>query len=457
MPTCGVIPVVPRRLALFALAAACSAPANPPPVQARPTPGGPAPGAGLGVEPAPPPPPDPELAKLDIDWATTSVASDADALAVWRRIVPTARDWELRVAQIPDDKHAALAGALLRAGNLRCPAVATTACTAGFVGYPEPAIDASFDDPCLRRTLALWAIGSLGNDVEDLLPTLSALAGDRAVDDEVVEAAVTAARYQPETARMDLIRAAAAAGHGAAVNNELYGLSSELLAEAATQLHIDAAVETLDVDYSRPVFLAAVRDRALRPSTRIDAIHELVIASGEKLSRELDKALTEATKDPDCTLAATAAAALVQLGKPHALPSRPRNRKPADAMRALCVMAAADLPQVAAAFVGPKGLKVVETSFDADLEFAPDDNEDGDNDPRTTRKVETVIRRDFEDIPFDTEIPLAMKSCKGTTCTVAGAGIELAFAFVPAKDGGLWLDTIERRDRGDCGEVLPQK
>jgi hypothetical protein len=404
-----------------------------------------------------PPPPDPDLATLDIDWATASVATDADATALWRRILPTAADWELRVAQIPDDKLAPLAGALLRGGGFACPPSVTGGCTP-YVSYPEPARTATFDDACLRRELAIWAVRRLDVDqVEALAPALLAIASSRDVDDELAAAVVAAAHDQPESARMELIRAATKAGHEPAVADELGGLSEAALAEAATELHVDAAVETLDVEHSRKVYLAAVADPELAPRTRLAAIAELVIVQDDRpLPKDLDKALTAATRDRSCVLAAAAANALVQLGKPHARPSRPRNKKTAEATRALCVMAAGDMVAVAAGFVGPRGLKIVERTFDADLEFAPDENADGDNDPRTDRRVETVTRKMFEDIPFDTELPLALESCQATTCPVPGTGIELTLSFIPAKDGGLWLDTIERFDRGECGGNPPQ-
>lgn len=387
-----------------------------------------------------------------------SLATDADADAVWRKIVPTATDWELRVAQIPDSAYEPLVGALLRGGNAACAVMMGDGCTPAPIGYADPAPAATFDDACLRRQLVMWAASSIDRDqAEALAPALLALAGSPQVDNEVVGAIVSAAKDEDEDARMALIRAAVGAGHVDAIRDELGGLSEQSLAELATKFHVDDAVEALDAGYSRPVFLAAVTDGALKPDTRMNAISELVIALDSKqLPKDLDKALTAAARDPDCRVAAAAAVALVELGKPHAVPARPRTKKPADAMRALCVMAAANMPDAAAAFVGPRGLKVVERTYDADLEFAPDDNLDGDNDPRTESKVDTVVRRDFEDIPFDDELPVALAHCTGTTCAI-GAGVELTFAFVPAKDGGLWLDTIERRDRGDCGGNPSQK
>jgi len=398
-------------------------------------------------------PPDPDRARLDIDWASTPTTTDAEAVAVWRRILPTGVDWDLRLAQIPEDRVAPLAAALLRGGNFACAPLTGGGCTPGYLGWPDPAPDATFDEPCLRRAVALWAMSNLdGDQVAALVPVLRSIAGSPQVDDELAGAALVAAGDQSEATRLDLLRAAREAGHAGAVDDELGDMSEQGLITAATDLHIDAAIEALDVGLSRPVFLAAVRDRQLRPATRIDAIHELSADVTGAAPRDLEKLLVEAARDPDCGVAATAATTLNGFGKKDAMPRRPRTRKVADAMRALCVMAAADAVDAARPFVGPTGLKVIERTYDANLEFAKDDDDDadGDHDPRTSRTVETVTGKDLVEIPFDADIPAAMARCKGTVCALPG-GVELTFTFAPARDGGLWLDAIERHDRGDCG------
>src|SRR5690606_34267101 len=65
-------------------------------------------------------PPAPRL--LDIDWSTITLTSDADALALWRRIAPTGEDWEGKLEEIPDDGSIAssLAVTLLNGGNFTC-------------------------------------------------------------------------------------------------------------------------------------------------------------------------------------------------------------------------------------------------------------------------------------------------------------------------------------------------
>jgi hypothetical protein len=451
-----VLPMV-RRAIIPVLLAACAAPASTRPDPVEPAAPPPAPVAASSVEPLPPP--DPDRARLDLDWATARLDTDAEAIAVWRRILPTGTDWELRLAQIPDAAVVPLAAALLRGGNFACAPLVGGGCTPGYLGFPDPAPDATFDDPCLRRAAAFWALSNLDTAaVAQLAPALIAIAAAPANDDDLVGAVVVAAGEQPEALRLDVLRAAAAGGHVRGLDDELGELSDAALAVAATELHIDAAVLALDAGLSRPTFLAAVRDRALLPDTRIAAIKDLVTEAGAPLPRDLVALFTEATRDPDCRVAAHAAIALATAGKPDALPRRPRSRKTADAMRALCVLAAADelaapgAVDAADAFVGPSGLQIVERTYDGNREFAAgdDDDADGDHDPRTNRTVITTSRKDLEVIPFNADI--ARATCTATTCTLPG-GIELAFAWKPARDGGLWLDAIERRDRGDCGTV----
>src|SRR6185312_16818765 len=59
-------------------------------------------------------PPAPKL--LAIDWANVKVASDADAIALWKQIAPTGEDWQQRLDEIPPGSpiQHALAVALLR-------------------------------------------------------------------------------------------------------------------------------------------------------------------------------------------------------------------------------------------------------------------------------------------------------------------------------------------------------
>src|SRR4051812_6286692 len=89
-----------RAVVIVALAACRSAPPPPPPVSVAPAPA-PRPVADK------PRPPDPDLNRpppkklLSIDWDKASLATDADALAVWAQIAPTGDNFELVLDEIP--------------------------------------------------------------------------------------------------------------------------------------------------------------------------------------------------------------------------------------------------------------------------------------------------------------------------------------------------------------------
>jgi len=67
--------------------------------------------------------PDPDLESrpvtklLSIDWETIPLATEADALAVWKTIAPTGADWEAKLDEIPVPKARPLAIALLHGGS----------------------------------------------------------------------------------------------------------------------------------------------------------------------------------------------------------------------------------------------------------------------------------------------------------------------------------------------------
>src|SRR5687768_17147438 len=70
--------------------------------------------------------PDPDLEPrpvtklLSIDWSTVPLATEADALAVWKAIAPTGADWEGKLDEIPVASARPLAIALLHGGNFTC-------------------------------------------------------------------------------------------------------------------------------------------------------------------------------------------------------------------------------------------------------------------------------------------------------------------------------------------------
>jgi hypothetical protein len=388
------------------------------------------------------------------DWSGIAIASDADALAVWKRLVPSARDWELRVSTIPDPLVQPMAAALLRAGNFGClPATTSATCETTDTTFVDPPPTSTLDDPCLRREVALWALDQLDPaSITALLPTLTALARTPPPDDQIVDRVLEIVYDQPEAERLAILAAARGAGHvGDVVDMNVRGLSDAGMMTAARDLHIDGALDALDAGLAFPLYLAAVTDRKLRPDTRRAAIVELTAEIvDDKLPRDVEKALVAATTDPACTVAAAAAETLAAFGKSSYLPRRPRGRKIADAMRMICILVAGDQQPSPRNLVAARGLTVIERSFDPDREFDPSvPDDDGDGDPRTLREIDVLPRAEVVTLPFAEELEAAMQRCSGATCTVPGSGIQFRFGFVAAA-GGLALERIERFEPPGC-------
>src|SRR6185369_5483522 len=115
----------------------------------------------------PPPAPDPDLNRppprklLDIDWSKVALTDDTAALALWRRIAPTGTDWEDKLQEIPAGPARPLAIAELHGGNFLCTKPPAGDCARPVYDVDPPAGAAGFDDPCLRRLLALWALDQI--------------------------------------------------------------------------------------------------------------------------------------------------------------------------------------------------------------------------------------------------------------------------------------------------------
>jgi hypothetical protein len=81
------------------------------------------------------------------------------------------------------------------------------------IDVPEPAPTATFADPCLRRVLAIWAIGQLEDELANARDALKAIAAIPPPESELVAAALQALPEDEQDARMELFAIAFAAGH----------------------------------------------------------------------------------------------------------------------------------------------------------------------------------------------------------------------------------------------------
>jgi hypothetical protein len=417
----------------------------------------PAPGPGkLTTDPDLNRPPPTTL--LSIDWKTAKVDTDADALALWSRIAPTAEDWEARLDEIPDEGPiaSALALALLHGGNFTCvppAAVPARDCAPVQLDVPPPSASATFDDPCLRRMLAMWAIGSL--DDADLPAAHDALRAIAAIPPPESQLVATALGVYPESDhahRLELRAIAFAAGHRELVNGALSDLDDAHVVKAVVDHHIDGGLDLLSAESHRAVFVAAVADEALAGPARAQAMIELVTAvraDGGKLPADVHRSLVTATRSKDCTVAAAAARILVGRGEKKFAPSRPRNKQVAPMMRALCVLASYEAQQQAdeasylLGYVPAKGLEVVTVTFDPYNEV----DADGDGDPHTVRTT-TLVPRGEVLLPEIEDLVRALRNCAGATCRSADR--EYKIGWKPGPGGDLLLARLEVGERPPC-------
>jgi len=414
---------------------------------------------------APPPAPDPDLHRppprklLDIAWSKIDLTDDAAALAVWRQIAPRGADWQDKLEEIPATATRPLAIAVLRGGNFLCTPPATGDCARPAYEVDPPAETAGFDDPCLRRVLALWAIDQIEDDdvpaVRDALRGLAALPPP---ESQLVAAAIHAVPEAEQDLRLAVLAAAWRAGQRELVGAAIGSLDEPHQIAAVRDHHIDAALDALAAETHRAVYLAAVRDdgvraAALGAAARIAAISELVATGGgaPRLPADLVAALTAAAKSRDCAVAAAAARALAQHGDPRFVPRRPRTANRDVLMRAVCVLASyeaamqSDEPSLVPDYVPARGLVRTTIAFDP----LSDDDPDGDGDPHTTHTAELVPRAEAV-LPEIEDFLRALSHCTGTICVSDDHEFRLVWSPAGGRPGELLLSRIEIADRPPC-------
>lgn len=384
---------------------------------------------------------------LAIDWATVKLATEAEALALWPQILPTAEDWEDRLGEVPDDHGRPLALAFLRAGNLTCAAPAVTDCSPPQFDVPAPKPTATLADPCLRRLVALWALDQLEPaDFSQVTPTLRAIAALPPPESELIVAALDALPEGEQDLRVELLGIANRAGQRELVDTHLGTLDVAHLETAVRKHHIGGALEVLSAEAHRATYLAAIVDEAMPGPARAKAILELGSSLDQKLAPEVRAALIKAGAAKDCAVAAAAARALEQRGDKRLVPRRPRTRSPVTMMRALCVLASYeqlqgnDEPSLLPSYVPTKGLERIDITYD------PYD------DPHTAQTANLVPRGELV-MPEIDDVVRAMRRCKGRMVQVCSTSDrDFRFSFKPGADG-LQLFRLEIVERPPC--VLP--
>jgi hypothetical protein len=413
-----------------------------------------------GTAPPGPRPLDPDLHRpprrklLDLDWAQVALTDDAAALAVWRRIAPTGADWDDKLQEVPAQAARPLALAVLHGGQFLCTPPATGDCARPAYDVDTPAGTAGFDDPCLRRLLALWSLDQLeASDLPAIRDALLAIAELPPPESQLVEAATRAVPETDQDTRLALLARAWRAGQRELVGGALGGFDESHLVAAVRDHHIDPALEILSAEGDRALYLAAVNDSALAPRARTAAIGDLVAlaaasAGDDKLPADLAAALVTATGTKDCSVAAAAARALAQHGDRRFVPKRPRTASTPRLMRAVCVLASYeallgnDQPSLVPDYVPARGLERMTITY----EPLSEDDADGDGDPHTSHTAELVPRAEAM-LPEIEDLVRAMQHCTGAICV----SDDREFRFVWQRSGGgALLARIEIADRPAC-------
>lgn len=383
---------------------------------------------------------------LDIDWDRIRVTSTQDALALWARIAPTGADWEQKLDELPDRVERLLALSLLEGDNFTCmpPPPIKQDCTPRVFDVDEPSHKAGFNDPCLRRLLALWAIDKIDDaDLPRLRDHLRGIVSIPLPESELVATVLVAIPENDHALRLDLLGTAWRAGQTEVVNGAVGKLDVAHLIEAATKHHIEGALDILSAEGHRAVYLGAVTDEQLGTRARMRAMQDLA-AIDPSLPNDVKTALVKATSSKDCAAAATAARLLQQAGDKRFVPAKPRATTPDKLMRSLCVLASYeqqqgnDEPTLLASYVPKTGLERVTVTYDA----LGEDDPDGDGDPHTERTI-TLVPKEQLALPEIDDLVKAFKSCAGAICRSDDR--EFRFVF---KNG--LLQRLEMVDRPPC-------
>lgn len=283
---------------------------------------------------------DPPPKRLHIDWSHVVLATDADALALWQQINPTTDDLAAKLGEIPNDAAITkpLARAMLRGGNFACPSQVVSIRSAPISELINTPADATLNEPCLRRELALWSIDQLDDDdAVSVGPALVAIAGLPLPDVALPAAAFDLLPLGPDgdTLTFDMAVAAHRVGRTVPFAGET---SPAVLARLLTEHHIVEALLHLTLTDSRSVLLNAINDPQLPVAARLTIVEEITVDAVTPMPPDISAALLRATRDSNCHIASVAARATGATFRPSL------SSQPAAALRALCLAAFADAP-----------------------------------------------------------------------------------------------------------------
>jgi hypothetical protein len=370
-----------------------------------------------------------------------AITTDAQALELWRSLAPTWSSWRTLRKQIHHEQARPLARALLRGGNFACPARKRSSCHPDAIGDPEPG--AGFDDPCMRRMLATWALHVLSEDEiaelgeATLVPLAGLPAPERRINSTVIEKVSTAA---PEK----LLPLLVAARRSDALDPSKFEIDVRRMPPDKQRAALASGLYKSSVDVDPVADRASLLDEMANP--RVDTIaRSWAIAKaveptppGAPLPPVVRDEIAKLLGDRECDVAVSAAFALAAHGEPQHLPRRPTTASLPANLRILCMAAA----RVVTTIDDPKRRSDLLLAYHVPGgELVVTDRRPDSRPPeRHTRSKPLSLEGDYV-------LPSLLHACTGTHCD---SGLHAAdLTFTPAPDGGLYLTAIDVQ-RGRC-------
>jgi hypothetical protein len=340
-------------------------------------------------------------------WQGRVLSTPADALAAWAAIAPTGSNWNVKLSDIPntDEIREPLAKALLNGGNFECPSTALPdACG---VNYPGSFVAvADFNDPCLRRQLALWSIDQLDDiDAPEAQAGLLAIAALPKPETELIDAALGLLPSSQAGDRLALAMLALIPDFQQRSLKEPQ-LSDAAAVTALAELHFPYAAAQLDPRLYKSAFIKAVLDQYISPDYRLKIAQDIVNTDDGKLRLDKDvvAAITAAGRT-DCRMLG-----ILRQSR------RGRSKNPIDQFNSLCQ--ALQSGGAIQSLIDKNGLQLV-------IQSAPGANV-------TTELIPTrsFVSIDNDEDPFISAL-VTNKNCRqvgsSTVCVANGTRIQFDF------------------------------
>jgi hypothetical protein len=383
---------------------------------------------------------------------------DDEALALWHKLAPTGADYPEKLASLPDEPAVtrAMARVLLQGGNLACDKkIEYDECGTEYSEWEPLDPKSTWNDPCLRRRLAIWALEDAGLTEADLnagvtaeLQKALALAKP---EEELPEAIMELVSSMSEPTRVDFIGEAAEAGRRDLAEAALTGLSDASLVTLYKDNGLDAAVKQLDVKKHRAVLVTALADTKLDVATR----HEVLDGFNGIKGDDIKAALVQVADDDDCELAMDAAVELAARGDSSKLPKKPDNTDVQAHARAICMLMhdpdASRAETRLNAFLPRKGGATITEEVENTFDNYGDEGDDEGGEPEEPPEPETINQDNSLSPALDEAFGQTEPSCGGTSCQVETGSGNFTVSFEIGKDGKLYISDLHTYRWMGCG------